>query len=489
MNRASKHAVIVLFAAACSSSGRETRDNRATSRERPSLEGKQRALAVAATETLPALRLPSFSPLANALMRTVVSIQVVETVAHPSLPGPFNVLPFRPPRLQERGIGSGFLIDDSGLILTNAHVVDNAESIEVTVTMADKSTRVLEAEVLGEAPDFDVALIRTTEDAHAPGVATLGDSDAVQIGDWVMAIGNPFGLSHSVSVGIISAKERRAISPSGREGLYDFLQTDASINPGNSGGPLFNLSGEVIGINAAIAAEGQGIGFAIPINMVKKMLPALREKGGFVRSYLGVRVQALTPELAKSFGIETDKGVLIADVVPNSPAAKAGLLAGDIILRFGDKDLTDPTDLSLFSSMAGVGTEVPLTVWRDGRQFTVDVKLAPFPEPPGKEEGVQPERGNQVERIGLVVSDISPEIAQELNTNNRRGAVVRKVAPGSAASRANLQPGDIIRKVDGKDIASADDLISAVRAAKRGAVVRLQAERNGARFFAAVEKP
>jgi serine protease Do len=258
-------------------------------------------------------QVPDFAALATQVVPAVVAINVEQKVRVSRRGGgrfrdPFDFFfrPFGgeiPHEFHNRGLGSGFVIRADGLILTNYHVVENADSIEVVLTHADGSERTMSAKVLGTAPEYDVALIQTEEKTDAP-VAFLGNSDSINIGDWVMAVGNPFGLSHSVSVGIISAKERREIAPSGRRGVYDFLQTDASINPGNSGGPLINMKGEVIGINTAINAAGSGIGFAIPINMVKQMLPDLKAKGRFARSWIASTFRASTKNSPNRSGLK-----------------------------------------------------------------------------------------------------------------------------------------------------------------------------------------
>jgi serine protease Do len=344
----------------------------------------------------------------------------------------------------------------------------------------------MSAKVLGTAPEYDVALIQTEEDAKAPATY-LGDSDNVEIGDWVMAVGNPFGLSHSVSTGIISAKERRDIAPSGRTGLYDFLQTDASINPGNSGGPLINMKGEVIGINSAINAQGAGIGFAIPINMVKAMLPDLKSKGHFTRSWLGLRIQALTPELAQSYGVQNTAGALVAEVVPNGPAHAAGIKEGDIVTGFDGKDLRHSTDLPLFASMAGVGKEVPLKVWRDHKEVGLKVKLAEFPD---QMQAANAKAGDvQTSNLGMVVGDVTPQLQRELELDSDKGVVVKDVDPSGLAAHAGLRPGDMVLSLNGQEIKSAKAFATAVKSIKSGGVMRLQVQRGDAKVYVAMKQP
>ena len=444
--------------------------------------------------------LPQLADLAEKLVPSVVSIQVEvgggRREGQAQAQDPFDFfrgfgrgLPEPEPR--GRGLGSGFLIDAGGLILTNNHVVEDATNIEVTFATTDGSERTLKATLVGTAPEYDVALLKTVEPPNAVPM-TLGDSEQVRIGDWVLAIGNPFGLEHSVSVGIISAKQRRDIAPSGRTGLYDFLQTDASINPGNSGGPLINMRGEVIGINSAINAQGQGIGFAIPINMVKGMLPQLRE-GRFTRSWIGVRIQPLSRELAESFGMKDDHGVLVSEVVDQGPGAAAGLRAGDVILEFDGKKLVRSSDLPLYASMAGVGKSVPVVVWRANERKVLSVKLEAFPEDSAraKAQGKNEPRGESESEgsVGLSVVDLTAGLRDQLKAKSLQGAVVQDIASGSVASRAGFQRGDVIVNVQGKAVSNAREVITIVKGVKSGQPIRFQIERQGVTIFVALAKP
>ena len=451
----------------------------------------------------PLAQVPDFSTLAAELNPAVVSIKVrqkVKLAQHlpRELMRPFGEDFFRffgpqgpqgPGEREARGVGSGFVIASEGLILTNHHVVENAEQIEVTFARPDGSERTLAAKVVGSAPDYDVALIATEEPAGAP-IAYLGDSETVRIGDWVMAVGNPFGLSHSVSVGIISAKGRRDIAPSGRRGLYDFLQTDASINPGNSGGPLVNMRGEVIGINSAINAAGQGIGFAIPINMVKTMLPQLKESGRFARSWIGVKVQPLTEELAASYGLDEPRGALVSEVVDGGPAAKAGVKDGDIIVSFGGKPVRTVSDLPLHVGMRGAGQRAELQVWRDGKLRTLAVELKEFPDEElatAGGRGGQPEGGKA---LGLVLGDLTPQAREQLGlAPSVKGAVIRDLEPSSPAARVGLRPGDVVLSFNGQEVSSARKLVAALDAAPKGSLLRLKVAREGGSSFVAFRKP
>ena len=307
---------------------------------------------------------PDFVALAKKLKPAVVNVSTAKTIAPQKkfhrAPSPFGTDPFEeffdrffenaPQRsYKQRSLGSGFIISDDGYILTNNHVVAGAD--EIKVKLGDK--REFKAEVKGTDEKLDLALIKIEAKDHFP-VARLGDSDTIEVGEWVMAIGNPFGLEQTVTAGIVSAKGRVIGS-----GPYDdFIQTDASINPGNSGGPLFNAQGEVIGINTAIVAGGQGIGFAIPINMAKGIITQLKEKGKVTSGWLGVSIQAMTPELAQSFGLEAEKGALVNEVMKDSPADKAGIKSGDIILEFDGKAVHEMNELPRLVAETPVGKKV-----------------------------------------------------------------------------------------------------------------------------------
>ncbi len=445
----------------------------------------------------PALaQVPDFSALAAMVSPAVVSISVEQRVKMRRRHGgafgdPFEFF-FRPfggeiPRqYRNRGLGTGFIIGENGVILTNNHVVEDADSIEVTFELADGSEKKMSATILGTAPEYDVALIQTEEKINVP-IAYLGDSDKTQIGDWVMAIGNPFGLSHSVSIGIISAKERRDIMPSGRRGLYDFMQTDASINPGNSGGPLVNMRGEVIGINTAINAAGSGIGFAIPINMVKAMLPDLKAKGKYTRSWIGIKIQRMTAELSQSYGLSRPMGALVSEVVPGSPAANAGITDGDVILEFDGKPVRTSSDLPLYASIAGVGKKVKLKIWHEKRDKHVYVTLSAFPS--GQTELAERPTDEGSAELGLTVADITPGLARQFGLDAHRGVVIKEVTRGSAAGRAGLRPGDVVLSLNGRQARNAREFARAVRRLRSGAVMRFQVDRRGGRLFVAIRKP
>ena len=348
-----------------------------------------------------------------------------------------------------RSLGSGFLVDSSGLIITNNHVVENAD--DIVVRMSNKEE--FHAEILGRDPKTDLALIKIDAGRDLPHL-NLGDSSAVRIGDWVVAIGNPFGLDHTVTAGILSARGRTIGA-----GPYDnFLQTDASINPGNSGGPLLNLNGEVIGINTAIIAGGQGIGFAIPANLAKNIVNQLKDHGKVVRGWLGVMIQDLTPELAKSFGLEKTRGALVADVTNGGPAAKAGFKRGDIIVSFNGRAVEEASDLPAMVAATPVGTTVQVVVVRSGREQSITVTIAELTD-----EALT-ESGTEQQGLGLTVREMTPEIAARLGLDETGGVFIADITPGSPAAEAGLKAGDLILEINQQRI---DDMAAYQRIASR----------------------
>jgi serine protease Do len=341
----------------------------------------------------------------------------------------------RMPREQKRtSLGSGFIVSPDGYILTNNHVVEKAD--EVTVTLLDKEE--FKAKVVGTDPKIDIALIKIDTKKKLT-YAALGDSDRLDVGEWVVAIGNPFGLGHTVTTGIVSAKGRIIGS-----GPYDdFIQTDASINPGNSGGPLFNLKGEVVGINTAIVQGGQGIGFATPIQLAKSVLDQLREKGKVTRGWLGVYIQPLTADAAENLGISGRRGALVSDVTSGGPAEKAGIRSGDVIVGFDGKEIRDEHELPQIVASTKPGKSVDVRLLRGGKETTVAVKIAEMEGEPGKPAGGQELSKN----LGLTVQDITPEIAQRFQIENTKGVVVTGVEDGSPAEEAGFNEGDILRVI------------------------------------------
>jgi serine protease Do len=367
---------------------------------------------------------------------------------------------------RQRSLGSGVIVDASGIALTNAHVVERATDIEAVTADGKK----FKAKVVGVDRRTDLAVLRLQGSGAFP-TATLGDSDKVKVGDWVMAIGSPFGLQQTVTAGIISAKGRTI-----NHGPFDdFLQTDAAINPGNSGGPLVNMSGEVIGINSAILSRtggNVGIGFSIPSNMAKRIYTELVAKGKVTRGWLGVSIQPLTPELAQSFGLREPKGVLISDVVADSPAEKAGVAAGDIITEFDGKRVDTPQELQRVVAVTPPGKSVPLKVWRDKSARTLEIKTGETPD-----EAVALRSSNKGRGLlGLEVRPVTPEIARQLNLRGADGVVVARVDEDSSAAEAGLQRGDVIREVNRQPVRSVQDFERATRELKEGdrVTVRLQ---------------
>jgi serine protease Do len=389
-----------------------------------------------------------------------------------------------PKHFRNRGVGSGFVIHPQGYILTNHHVVEKAD--EVKVKFVDE--REFTARIIGSDPKTDIALIKIDTKDALP-VTALGDSDKLEVGEWVVAIGNPFGLHNTVTAGIVSAKERRGINPGGRDLPYaDFIQTDASINPGNSGGPLLNLRGEVVGINTAINAAGQGIGFAIPVNMVKVLLPQLKSRGRVVRSWIGVHIQAVTRSLAKSFGLDEPKGALVAEVVPDGPAAKAGIKPGDIIVGFNSHAIRKYSDLPWLASTAGVGNKVPLNVMRGGQEIKLEMTLAELPADGvviGRRSG---DSSGAVTGLGITVTDVTPSLREKLGLDSSEGAVITEIQEGSEAGQAGLQPNDVILKVNLQPVRNASDLEQIATKVKSGEPINLYLRREKSYLWLAFVK-
>lgn len=428
---------------------------------------------------------PDFVELSKKLTPAVVNISTTKTVKPQQFNQPhtnpfgadpfgdffgryFQGLPQRPQK--QRGQGSGFVISDEGYILTNNHVVAGADEIKVKLS----DGREFRGELKGSDEKLDLALIKITSKNNLP-LATLGDSDAIEVGEWVLAIGNPFGLSQTVTAGIVSAKGRVIGS-----GPYDdFIQTDASINPGNSGGPLFNAKGEVIGINTAIVAGGQGIGFAIPINMAKTVITQLRETGKVTRGWLGVAVQPVTPDLASSFGMKNEKGALVSEVMKDSPAEKAGFQAGDIILEFDGKPIDDMHELPRLAAVTPVGKKAVVKLFRNGKALEKTVTIEKMVD-----SGVTGQQAAQAqENLGLVVSDLTKELAAQLRTSETRGVVVMEVKSGSLAEEAGILRGDIIKQINNTTIANSSEYTKAVAMLKKGNLVRFLLQRGESALF------
>jgi serine protease Do len=474
------------------------------------------ALAVAPFATVPvavpALARPapdSFADLAAKLLPAVVNVSStteVKTAAGPDMPvfppgSPFEQFfkdfmnrhrpqgdQNQPPPEERRmqSLGSGFIIDPSGLIVTNNHVIEGAD--EITVTLQDGTS--LKATVAGRDTAGDIALLKVKSDKPLPSVQ-FGDSTAMRIGDWVLAIGNPFGLGGSVTAGIISARGRDI-----HEGPYDdFIQTDAPINRGNSGGPLFNMDGQVIGINTAIYSPtggSIGIGFAIPANMAKIDVEQLRQFGHPRRGWLGVRIQEVTPDIAESLQLHQPSGAMVAGVNPGGPADKAHLRNGDVILKFNGQDVKDMRALPRIVADSEVGKLVPIVVWRDGRQVTLQATLAEMPEDktqlaaatPGQPAVPQP---TDVSGLGMKLAPISPETKDKFGLgDNQKGVVITEVSPDGPAAKQGLKPGDVIVEVQQSEVNTPQDVqqhVDSVRKENRRSVLMLIQRQDGMQWI------
>ncbi|MFQ5851473.1 MAG: DegQ family serine endoprotease [Candidatus Binatia bacterium] len=386
--------------------------------------------------------------------------------------GPMPRGPFR-----QKSLGSGFIVDRDGFILTNNHVIENAEKI--VVRLSDE--REFEAEVVGRDPKTDIAVIKIDAEGNLPA-APLGDSDRLEVGEWVLAIGNPFGLRHTVTSGIVSAKGRKIGA-----GPYDnFIQTDASINPGNSGGPLINMRGEVVGINTAIFSRGGGnigIGFTIPINLVKELLPQLKAKGKVTRGWLGVVIQRVTPAIAESLGLEKARGALVANVSKDGPAERGGVKVGDVIIEFDERKVANSDDLPIIVARTPVGKKVGLKVLRQGKEVVLFVTIGELKE----EQVVASLKGKG--NLGLTVQKVTPQIAESLGLDRAEGVVVTFVEPGSPAEDAGVRRGDVIVEIDRESIRDLADYRKAIAKIKKGKGVLFLVRRGETTLFLALKTP
>lgn len=446
----------------------------------------------------------SFSDLAKKVSPAVVNIASTQEIDSPqgAMPGiPFNFpegSPFeeffkrfgeqfgdnghsRPAPRRATGLGSGFIIDESGYVVTNNHVIDNAS--EVTIRLSDES--VYPAEVVGTDPQTDLALLKIDADKPLPALA-LGDSDTAEVGDWVMAVGNPFGLGGTVTAGIISARGRNI-----QAGPYDdFLQVDASINRGNSGGPLFNLDGEVIGVNTAIYSPNGGsvgIGFAIPSNMVKSVVAQLRENGAVERGWLGVQIQNVTPDLAEALGLDEAEGAIVAAVTPDSPAEAAGIRSGDVILKFAGKPINDSRELARVVAQHPAESEAEVTLWRSGEAQTVDVVTGRMPSSGqlADASGPTPDGGYRSSALSAELAALTPGLRARYGIEDgTQGVLVLDVKEGSVF-QDSLRSGDVIRKVEGAEVTSPQQLERLIEQAKQQAkkAVLMLISRNGQDLF------
>ena len=451
----------------------------------------------------------SFADLAQRLQPAVVNVASTQTVVSPVRRGGREERPQAPPgspfedffrdffdrEQQNRGparrrpaqsLGSGFIIDPSGLVITNNHVIADAD--EITITMADNRT--FKVEVVGRDPKTDLAVLRILSDETFPFVG-WGDSDKSRVGDWVLAIGNPFGLGGSVTAGIISARARNI-----NAGPYDdFIQTDASINRGNSGGPLFNTAGEVVGINTAIfspSGGSVGIGFAIPSNLARPLIDQLIDFGRTRRGWLGVRIQTVTDELAESLGLDKPRGALIAEVTKDGPAEDFGLEQGDVVLSFDGKPVEQMRNLPRIVAETVIGKEVDVVIWRGNREITLKVEVGELPETVPQLAAVDPSDsfGEADEEIlGMTLSPLTPDMREQFSLSDEiSGVLVTGVSGDGPAAERGLRPGDIILEVAQEEVDTPSEFASKVRAAERSGrkSVLLLVQRGGDLRFVAV---
>jgi serine protease Do len=434
--------------------------------------------------------LPDFTSLAKKLTPVVVNVSTTQSREERGPGGPFQ--PGDPrgefwrrffggpgPRgpSRQQSLGSGFVIDRDGSILTNNHVVENAQKILVKLS----DGREFEAKVIGRDPKTDIAVIKIEAKGDLP-VAPLGDSDRLEVGEWVMAIGNPFGLDSTVTAGIVSAKGRHIGA-----GPYDnFIQTDASINPGNSGGPLINLRGEVVGINTAIFSQSGGnigIGFATPINSAKEIVPDLKSKGKVTRGWLGVSIQNVTPDLANTLGLERSRGALVAEVLKDGPAERSGIKVGDVIVEFEGQEIKASNDLPALVARTRPGAQARVKLLRDKKELTVPVTISEL-----KDTEVMASAEGEKGEMGLTVQRLTPQLAESLGLDKAQGVVITSVEPGSSADEAGLRQGDVIVEVDRKPVREVADFRKTLSGLKKGQRVLFLVRREGSTVFVALRK-
>jgi serine protease Do len=426
----------------------------------------ERTAAAAPPPVITGAQPNSFAPLVERVKDCVVNVEVSGPAPQTQGGGSGDLFErfFGSPRPRQ-GIGSGILIDAEGWLLTNNHVVEGARSIRVRLN----DGRRFDAEVVGRDPLTDVALVRLKGEVRDLPFARLGDSDALRVGDWVIAIGNPFGLTSSVSAGIVSARARNI-----EVGPYDeFLQTDAAINPGNSGGPLFNAAGEVVGMNTAMVGGGSGIGFAVPSNLIKGLLPQLRSEGVVTRGWLGVYVQDLNADLATALKVPVEKGAVVSQVPNDTPAARANLRSEDVIVSMNGEAVESAAALTRRIAQAKPGSTVRLGVYRAGRPQDIEVKIGTRPDVEGvAKKGAEPspqrEQGLK-ERFGLTITN-----APAVPNAPAGGALITEVTPGTPAARAELEPGMVVTAVGETEIKTAEELFNTLRRARSGSTVVLR---------------
>ena len=451
------------------------------------------ALFFSLSSNASAAELPDFVRLAQKAGPAVVNISTEKTIAS-SMPeemrrffeqfGPLN--PSRPQK--QSALGTGFIISSDGYIVTNNHVVNGADKVLVNLNTDNETTRSLDAEIIGTDPDTDIALLKVNSPKSLPTLS-FGNSDEAQVGEWVMAIGNPFGLNNTVTAGILSAKGRRGITDNRYD---DFLQTDASINPGNSGGPLINTRGEVIGINTAIISGGQGIGFAIPSSMAMDIIDQLRYGKKVSRGWMGVSIQSINEQMAKALKLKSTEGALVAGVNPGQPADRAGLKVGDVITRVNNKIIKSSDDLTRAIAAIKPGQDVKITVLRKNAEKVLTVRLGDRDAAQGGV--ISNADGNSIEKLGLTVVPLSKSDIKRYDLpQGTTGLVITKINSKSPAANADpqLMEGDVILAANMETVASPQDLAKAIAGSKgEQDYLLLQVLREGrfrvSQFYAAV---
>jgi serine protease Do len=438
-----------------------------------------------ASEAPKAQTMPDFVDLASKLSPAVVNISTDEEEAPEEGAQPHLFEEFPGPH-HDKSLGSGFIISKDGYILTNDHVVENPGKI--TVTTQDGRNYI--AKLIGHDSKTDVALLKI-QPKHDLAIAPLGDSDNVRVGEWVMAIGNPFGFDHSVTVGVVSAKGRFIPSTQGHDSFGEYIQTDASINPGNSGGPLIDQRGEVVGVNAAIytrTGQNMGIGFAIPVNMVKDELPQLRTAGKVVRGWLGVFIQRMTPDLAEAYGLTEEKGALVSKVVPGGPAKVAGVKNGDLIVAYDNRPVLDSRELPMMVSRTPLGHTVTIKIIRDKHEMELPVTITESHETElASAENPEKSEPGAASPYGLHVKDLSPDLARELGLEGATGVMISSVQPGSRADKAGLRARDVILEVNQKSVKDVTAYQEAIKSTSKGKPVLLFVRRGDDTIYIALK--
>lgn len=429
-----------------------------------------------------------FAPLVREVEPTVVNINTTMKVGRHRFPGTGNDFWMRffggmpMPPAERQSLGSGVIINPDGYILTNNHVVENASEIKVKTTKPELE---LPARIIGRDEKMDLALIKVDTPEKLPA-AVFGNSDDLEVGEWVVAIGSPYGLARTVTAGIVSAKDRVI----GAGPYDDFIQTDASINPGNSGGPLFNVKGLVVGINTAIHAAGQGIGFAVPIQMAKKFVDDVMTQGRVSRGWLGVGIQELTPEIARGMGVPMTRGVIISQVYENSPAEKAGMKIGDIVTKFNGADVAQPQQLVRYAGLTSPNTTVPVEVYRKDKTITLKITVVEREEdkPVIASPGVPEEKGVS-SILGMNIRAVRPLEARKAGVREGYGVLVTGIDPAGPGAVAGLYEGDIIVEVNRTPVRDGESFTKVLKKIRSGETVLLLTVRDGNYLYRVIRKP